>query len=124
MKKWIWITVPAVAVGLGLVFLGGSAFAQNQGTNTIPTVNWTAMADYCRNIMTGNATPTANDFTQMLGYCQNATVAGNVGTCGGARAVGMMGGYTGNGTYGDGGMMGGGSGMMGNRSPGRGMMGW
>ena len=111
MKKWIWITVPALAVGLGLVFLGGSVFAQNTSNNTAPTVNWTAMADYCRSIFTGNSTVADNDFTEMRSFCQNATANGNFGH------GGMMGGYTGNGTYGPGG-------IMGNRSTGRGMMGW
>ena len=112
MKKWIWITAPVVAVGLGLVFLGGSVFAQNQGTNTAPTVNWAAMYDYCRNIMTGNVTPTANDFTQMRTNCQNAIATGNVSPGGMMGNVGMMDTMMDNG------------GMMGNGSTGRGMMGW
>jgi hypothetical protein len=102
MKKWIWITVPAVAGGLGLVFLGGSVFAQNAGNNTAPTVNWTAMADYCRSIFTGNTTVADSDFTQMRSSCQNAAASGNLSP---------------------GGMMGAG-GMMGNHSAGSGMMGW
>ncbi|MDO8578620.1 MAG: hypothetical protein Q7R50_05515 [Dehalococcoidales bacterium] len=117
MKKWIWITAPALAVGLGLVFLGGSVFAQNTGNNTAPTVNWTAMADYCRNIFTGNTTVAENDFSEMRSFCQNASATGNVGPGGMMGSGGMMGGYTANGTYGTGG-------MMGNRSTGRGMMSW
>ena len=109
MRKWVWITVPAVAVGLGLVFLGGSAFAQNAGGTSTSGVNWTAMHDYCRNIMTGNPTLTDNDFSQMQGYCQDATVTGSF------SQGGMMG---------NSGMMGGGRGMMGDLSSGRGMMGW
>ncbi len=117
MKKWVWITVPAVAVGLGLVFLGGSVFAQEPGNTTSPSVNWTAMYDYCRNIVTGNTTTADNDFTEMRSFCQNSTANGNFGPGGMMSNGGMMGGYTGNGSYGHGG-------MMGNRSTGRGMMGW
>lgn len=112
MKKWMWITVPALAVGLGLVFLGGSVFAQNAGNNTTPTVNWTAMADYCRSIFTGNTTVADSNVSGMRSYCQNATAAGNFEAGGMMDNGGMMGGYTGNGTYAPGGMMGNG-GMMG-----------
>lgn len=108
MKKWVWITVPALIVGLGLIFLGGAVFAQEPGNPPAPSVNWTAMYDYCRGIMTGNTTATDNDFDGMSGYCQNSTATGNF------SAGGMMG---------NGGMMGSG-GMMGNRSFGPGMMGW
>jgi hypothetical protein len=119
MKKWIWITVPAVAVGLGLVFLSGAAFAQTPGNSTAPSVNWTAMADYCRNLLTGNTTPAHNDMTGMRSYCQNATATGNITPGNMMGNAGMMDDMMDNG-----GMMGGSGGMMGNRSPGRGMMGW
>jgi hypothetical protein len=101
MKKWLWITVPAVAVGLGLIFAGGAALAQTPNS-TATGVNWTAMYNYCRNVIAGNNTAADADYNTMRNFCQNATASGNFGP-------GMMGGRTG---------------MMGNGSPGRGMMGW
>jgi hypothetical protein len=107
MKKWIWITVPAVAVGLGLIFVGGAAFAQTPN-GTGPSVNWTSMYNYCRNFIAGNNTAADPDFDQMRGYCQNATESGNYGGCPVAGT-----GYN----VGPNGMMGGGY-------AGRGMMNW
>ena len=93
MKKWVWITVPAAAIALGVVFVGGAAFAQTPN-GTPPGVNWTAMYDYCRNFIAGNNTATDNDFNEMRGFCQNSTESGNFGP-------GMMGrGYAGRGMMG------------------------
>jgi hypothetical protein len=108
MKKWMWISVPAVAIGLGILFLGGSAFAQTNGNSTTPSVNWTAMYDYCRNLISGNGTAGLPDFDDMPcgAFADNTSIDAN--------NVGVPGAY---GAYGPGGMMGGNFG-------GHGMMGW
>jgi len=88
---------------------GRLCFAQEPGNTTTPGVNWTAMYDYCRNVLTGNTSPAVNDFVGMGSYCQNASATGN---------------FSPDGMMGNGGMMGGRGEMMGNRSVGRSMMGW
>lgn len=104
-KKWIWITVPAVAVGLTAIFIGGAVFAQESGNSDAASPNWTAMYEYCRTFFTGNVTPDKTNATGPGGYC-----GGGAGPDGPAQ----------------GGMMGGGMwrGMMGNGSFDRGMMSW
>lgn len=105
-KKWIWITVPAVVIGLGVLFAGGAVFAQEAGNTTGASPNWTAMYEYCRGVLTGNVTPGG---TNVSGYC--GVAPGDVNAAGGrgcgAGAIGTRPG-----------------GMMGNGSPGRGMMAW
>lgn len=110
MKKWMWLTVPATVVVLALGLWGGAVFAQepvNPQGQVARSGSWTGMQDYCRGIMSGNTTATIN-WTEMHGYCQNASGMMGAGNITG----GMMSG---------GGMMRGG--MMGNGSFGRGMMG-